>query len=103
MRSAIAPEKSSDNRRGKTRFLQEAKNLVKFRSEPGIVEVTGFIEENNTAYIITEYLAGVDLRTYLHRYGTMKPDKAFSILLPVMETLDKISKKGYDAFGNPKK
>lgn len=80
--------------KGKQRFLQEAKTLVKFRREPGIVEVTDFVEANNTAYIIMEYLEGVTLRTYLKQNGVMSADRAFGMLMPVMESLEKIHRTG---------
>lgn len=80
--------------KGKDRFLQEAKNLAKFRREPGIVEVTDFIEENNTAYIIMEYLEGMNLRAYLKQNGLMTAERAFSMLLPIMGSLEKIHKSG---------
>ncbi len=80
--------------KGKDRFLQEAKNLAIFRSEPGIVEVTDFIEENNTAYIIMEYLEGMNLRAYLKQNGLMTAERAFSTLFPIMGSLEKIHKSG---------
>ena len=80
--------------KGKQRFLQEAKTLVKYRREPGIVEVTDFVEANNTAYIIMEYLEGVNLRAYLKQNGVMTADRAFGMLTPVMESLEKIHRTG---------
>ena len=80
--------------KGKQRFLQEAKTLVKYRREPGIVEVTDFVEANNTAYIIMEYLEGVNLRAYLKQNGVMTADRAFGMLMPVMESLEKIHRTG---------
>lgn len=80
--------------KGKQRFLQEAKTLGKYRREPGIVEVTDFVETNNTAYIIMEYLEGVTLGRYLKQNGVMTADRAFGMLMPVMESLEKIHRTG---------
>lgn len=80
--------------KGRDRFLQEAKNVARFRRQPGIVEVTDFIEENNTAYIIMEYLDGITLKDYLRKNGVMKPKNAVGLLMPVMQALEKIHRAG---------
>ena len=49
----------------KNSFLKEARILAKFSNEPNIVNVKDFFEENNTVYIVMEYLDGVSLKKYL--------------------------------------
>lgn len=51
--------------KGKREFLEEARNLAKFTEYPNIVHVFDFFEENNTAYLIMEFLEGCNLREYL--------------------------------------
>ena len=80
--------------KGKDRFLVEARNMARFFREPGIVDVRDFFEENNTAYIVMEYLEGVDLRHYLRKNGVMTPEEACRMLTPAMYTLEKIHKAG---------
>ncbi len=80
--------------KGKDRFLIEARSMARFFREPGIVDVRDFFEENNTAYIVMEYLDGIDLRHYLRKNGVMTPEEAFTMLAPAMETLEKIHKAG---------
>ena len=79
---------------GKERFLSEARTLARFKSEPGIVSVLDFIEENGTAYLIMEYLDGMTLQQYLKQRGTMSADEAFTLLRPAMQTLDKVHAAG---------
>ena len=49
-------------RDGKQKFLHEARTLARFFEEPGIVSVHDFFEDNNTAYIVMEYLDGLTLK-----------------------------------------
>ncbi len=80
--------------KGKRRFLNEARNVAKFSSEKGIVDVRDYFEANGTAYIIMEYLDGIDLNQYLLRYGPIRADKVFELMLPVMRSLEKINAAG---------
>ena len=79
---------------GLQRFLQEARTMAKFASEPNIVHVYGFLEENNTAYIIMEYLEGHDLKRYLKRYqhDIMPIDEAINVMREVGTALSAIHK-----------
>ena len=80
--------------KGKIRFLREAKTIARFQDEPGIVKVSDFIEENNTAYIVMGYLDGIDLRQYLRQHGDLTVEQAFKLLTPVIKSLDKIHQAG---------
>ena len=75
-------------------FLREARTLAKFTSEPGIVAVRDFFEENRTVYIVMEYLDGITLKTYLKQVGTMSPNNTVCLLMPVFHSLRKIHRKG---------
>ena len=79
---------------GKKRFLNEARTLVRFNEEPGVVSAMNFVEENNSAYLIMEYLEGITLQQYLKQHGTMSANGAISLLEPVMRTLAKIHEAG---------
>lgn len=80
--------------KGRERFLKEARILAKFSGEAGVVDVRDFFEENNTAYIVMEYLDGVDLKNYLKENGTLTPEEIVRLLAPVMASLRKIHKQG---------
>ena len=80
--------------KGRERFLREARSLAKFSGEPGIVDVRDFFEENNTAYIVMEYLEGETLAAYLKRKGKLNMQEALDLLLPVMRSLQKIHTQG---------
>ncbi len=80
--------------KGKERFLQEARVLAKFSKDPGVVEVRDFFEENNTAYIVMEFLEGIDLKEFLKRNGRLTPNQTLNLLMPVMDALRKIHAQG---------
>ena len=77
------------------RFLREARSLAQLSHIPEVVHVRNFFEENNTAYIIMEYLSGRTLKDYvrgLHRTLTLQ--ETFKILQPVMRGLSKVHGHG---------
>ena len=80
--------------KGCEKFLQEARVLAKFSSEPGIVNVRDFFEANNTAYIVMEYLKGETLKEHLKRRKRLEPSEVLSILMPVMASLKKVHAEG---------
>lgn len=79
---------------GKEKFLDEAKRLVKFQDEPGIVRIYDSFDENNTAYIVMELLEGETLTSYLEREGKVPIGEAISMLTPVIKSLEAVHKTG---------
>jgi len=78
-------------RASKERFLREGKILAQFRDIPEIVSIYGFFEENDTVYIVMEYIKGMDLAHYIrHRGGRLTAEETFRILKPVMEALAQV-------------
>ena len=79
----------------KERFLREASALLQFKDLPEVVNILDFSEENNTAYIVMEFVKGIDLAKYVrNRGGRLTVEETFRILRPVMEALTKIHKAG---------
>lgn len=80
--------------RGRTRFLDEARTLAKFAYSANIVGVRDCFFENNTAYIVMEFLEGESLSRYLREHGPMPFAQALALLDPVMAALEGIHAKG---------
>ena len=77
------------------RFLREAEALVAFRHVPQIVDILDFFRENETAYIVMEYVRGMDLQKYVQkRGGRLSVEETFRILKPVMEALATVHRSG---------
>lgn len=87
-------DKGSQFRDGMKKFVEEAKNLAKFQNESGIVKIFDSFEENDTAYIIMEYLDGETLSDYLRREKNMSEDDVVEMLTPVMESLQVVHEAG---------
>ena len=79
---------------GFTRFIEEAQNMAQFSSHPNIVNVYEYFEENNTAYIVMEYLEGETLAEKIRRSGTLPAQEVLSLLMPVMYSLEAVHKSG---------
>lgn len=47
---------------GREKFVEEARTLQKLRNNPIVVDIWDFFVQNNTAYLVMEYLDGMDLR-----------------------------------------
>lgn len=77
-------------RKGVDRFLVEARNMAEF-SQPDIVALYDYFEENNTAYIVMEYLDGVSFKEYLkERGGQIPSEEVVDITLHVLAALEEI-------------
>jgi WD40 repeat protein/predicted Ser/Thr protein kinase len=79
----------------KQKFLEEARLLASL-NHPGIVKVYDFFEENNTAYMVMEYLRGKSLAKLVEeRGGALGEQEAVGYILKVCEALDVVHKAGY--------
>lgn len=87
-------EKEEQFRDGLEKFVDEAKRLAKFQNEPGIVKIFDSFSENDTAYIIMEYLDGETLTERLKREQVIPEDEAVAMLWPVMKSLQSVHNEG---------
>ena len=82
---------NSQYEKWKDSFVQEARSLARFSNLPGIVHVRDFFQENNTAYIVIEYVEGQKLKTYLSgRGGRISVQDTLNMMLPVIQSLAKV-------------
>jgi hypothetical protein len=72
---------------GLEHFLSEARNLVRFRTYPGIISVLDFFRENGTGYMVMEYLDGSTLEQYMAANGPLDIPVILELLIPVADAL----------------
>jgi serine/threonine protein kinase len=77
----------------KITFLEEARTLAQFQ-HPNIVDVYTVFEENNTAYMVMEYLRGRDLMQLLEERGAAPEAESLGIIEHVAAALEVVHNAG---------
>jgi serine/threonine protein kinase len=77
------------------RFLDEARNLVKLESVPGIVRVIDLFEANGTAYTVMALARGDTLEQRLERDGRLTAPVVLRLLWPLLEGLEHVHAAGF--------
>ena len=79
---------------GVKKMIDEGRRLASFRENENIVTVYDYFEENSTAYIVMEYLAGKSLKDYAEeKGGRLDPEEAVELILPVLNALSAMHKE----------
>ncbi len=78
---------------GRLRFEREGRLLASLQEIPNVVKVLDFFPENNTAYIVMEYVHGVPLDVWMKEQH-MKPDQVLQCLRPIADALVVLHKQG---------
>ncbi|MDR1588914.1 MAG: serine/threonine protein kinase [Oscillospiraceae bacterium] len=89
----FAQNRVKEYNHGLTRFLDEARNMAKFSSCRNIVNIYEYFEENNTAYLVMEYLDGITLGDFL-KDNTLEPDDCIDIIRQVTSALREVHGQG---------
>ncbi len=96
--STIMPFQGEKHRffqKGKDGFINEAKNLAKYRNMGGIVSVNDFFLENETAYIVMEFIDGITFKSYCaSQGGKLPPEQVFAMLKSVITSLAEVHRSG---------
>lgn len=92
--TTYAGERTEQFNSGLNKFLEEAQMLAKLQAANGVVQIYNSFHENNTAYIIMEYLEGKTLKTYLEEIGKIPVEEAKEILHPIITALKEVHALG---------
>lgn len=87
-------EKSKQFQKGLSKFVEEAKILAKMQDCNGVVKIYDSFMENSTAYIVMEYMEGMELAEYLKEKGRLSVEEAKEILHPILIALKEIHAQG---------
>ena len=94
----LLPREKNDRKRflkGRKDFLMEARRLSQLFDIPEIVKVLDWFEENETAYLVMEFVRGITLNKYLQRLDMpLSFRQAWEMIRPVAAALEKVHKKG---------
>lgn len=80
--------------KGLKRFQNEAAALKTFHNLSNLISIEAVFEENGTAYFVMEYIEGITLKHFIEQNGPLSFDELFPLMVPILEALDKIHKKG---------
>jgi len=73
------------------RFLKEARTLAQLSDIPEIVQIKSFFSENDTAYIVMEYVQGQTLKDLVKKAGSpMTEQDTLEVMEPVLLALQKV-------------
>ena len=75
--------------KGYDRFLKEARKMAKIDNIPSIVRVRDFFPDNETAYIVMDFVEGITLKDSLLKSGILSFEACVRLLHPIMEGLAK--------------
>ena len=92
--SIYAGENEEQFQAGLKSFVEEAGRLSKFNPLPGTVDIYDCFQQNDTGYIVMEYLEGRTIKETLAKNGVFEYAAAKGIVLKALETLKEVHKEG---------
>ena len=93
----VQPEFTADQddyQQGLERFLDEARTLARFE-HPHINHVRSVFEDNNTAYLVLEYIEGETLSALLKREGRLEESRLERLVDELLSSLDEVHSADY--------
>lgn len=85
---------SEQLRQGYQDFQKEAQKIAKIDKISSIVRVRDTFLDNDTAYIVMDFVEGVTLKDKVQKSGTMNAAECIELLTPMMEDLAQVHKMG---------
>ncbi len=75
-------------------FLKEARKMAKLGGIPGVVGVKSVFIQNETAYIVMDFIEGETLLKKLQKNGPMDYDSCVKLMTPIMQALAEVHEHG---------
>ncbi|AYF99217.1 Stk1 family PASTA domain-containing Ser/Thr kinase [Protaetiibacter intestinalis] len=83
----------ADDSQFKQRFIQEARSAARL-AHPNVVNVFDQGQDEDSAYLVMEYLPGITLRELLQEHGALTPEQTIDITEAVLSGLSAAHKAG---------
>lgn len=91
----LHPQEGFDIAALREEMISEARNLAKLDQLEGVVEVKDYFRDNDTIYIVMEYIEGGSLKDYLKQNGgKLQVEIAKRMMRPVIESLMQVHNAG---------
>lgn len=99
MTFSVTVSKSTENlervyRISRRKFVDEARTLANLEHVPGIVRVHDLFEENETVYMVMEYLSGMTLKSFVKKHGKMSFSDLLGRMNPMLDSLHELHQHG---------
>lgn len=79
---------------GREKFTEEAKTLIRMQDDPIVVDILDYFNENNTSYLVMEFLDGQDLRKMAKANGgKLDADYMKGVFVTIASSLMEVHKK----------
>ena len=75
-------------------FLKEARKMAKLGGIPGVVGVKSVFIQNETAYIVMDFIEGETLLKKLQKNGPMDFESCVKLMTPIMQALAEVHEHG---------
>lgn len=75
------------------KFIKEARTLARFGTLDSIVSVKDFFYENETGYMVMEYVEGETVKQLVNKEGRMEPLAVLRLMKPVLDCLSVIHRE----------
>lgn len=75
-------------------FIQEARILARFESLDGIVGAKDFFYQNETAYMVMDYVQGENVSQHVKARGKMLPEQVLEVMQSILQSLEYLHQQG---------
>lgn len=79
---------------GMQMFLKEARKMAKLDDIPGVVKIRDLFQENDTAYIVMDFVDGTTLKNILKTSGPLSWEQAKPIFHAVIHSMEQVHAAG---------
>ncbi|WP_052501619.1 serine/threonine protein kinase [Thiomicrospira microaerophila] len=91
--AAFGTSGQDDFERGMQRFVEEGRALARFNHH-AVVRILKYFQQNNTAYLVMEFIDGEPLDQYLKRKETLTPEVVEHLAIELLDGLAVVHQHG---------